>query len=90
MKFLEELITRITSKSPAFFVIIQKLSVITVIVAGIPALIAKFQSDLGISLPPWILATASKAVAISAIVAWIIAKLPLKTTQVPDLPITNK
>lgn len=90
MKFLQELWTRITSKSPAFFVIIQKISVITLFIAGLPALIAKFQSDLGVSLPPWVLTTASKAVAISAMIAWVIAKLPLNTTRVPNLPITNK
>ena len=90
MKFLIELWTRITSKSPAFFVIIQQLSAATVFVAGVPALLAKFQSDLGLTLPPWVLVTSSKVVAIAAIIAWVIAKLPVKTTMMPDLPITNK
>ena len=79
MKFITEFINRFKLKTPAFFQVIQWLSIATAVVAGIPALIGQFQTDLHITLPPLLVALSSKVVAWSAIVAWVIAKLPVSS-----------
>lgn len=78
-KFIEEIWNRIFHmKSPSFFVVIQWASGITAAIAGIPALIAQFQNDLHIALPVWMIDYSNKIVVIGAIVAWVIAKLPVE------------
>ena len=99
MKFITEIFNRFRMKSPSFFRVIQWLSVATAAITGLPALIAQFQTELGITLPDWIITFSDKAVAIAAIVAWVIAKLPVdnpnKTKLTSDgvkplLPFTKK
>ena len=96
MKWIKEFFNRFSLKTGSFFQVIQKLSILCAICAGIPALLVEFQTDLGIAVPAFIAAISSKVVAWSAIVAWIIAKLPVKsdTLQHPatiqKLPFTDK
>lgn len=85
MKFIKEFFNRFTLKSPSFFRVIQWLSVATAAITGLPALIAQFQSELGIILPSWVKDISDKAVAISAIVAWVIAKLPVSNPDATKL-----
>lgn len=98
MKFITEIFNRLRMKSPSFFRVIQWLSVVTAAITGLPALIAQFQTELGITLPDWVITFSDKAVVIAAIVAWIIAKLPvdepnkIKLTETgvkPMLPFTK-
>lgn len=99
MKFITEIINRIGMKSPSFFRIMQWISIAVAAISGLPALIAQFQNDLGVTLPDWMLTISSKLVAISAIVAWIMAKLPVSNAEavkekpngevVPKLPFTK-
>lgn len=99
-KFLEEIWNRIFHmKSPSFFIVIQWASGITAGISGIPALIAQFQNDLHIALPVWMIDYSNKMVVIGAIVAWVIAKLPVSNDNAttlkdgvvkPMLPFTKK
>ena len=86
-KFITEFFNRFGLKTPPFFQVIQWLSILTATIAGIPALLSQFQTELGITIPAIITALASKAVAWSAIAAWIIAKLPVKC---PDSPAVSQ
>lgn len=94
MKFITEFFNRFSLKTPAFFQVIQWVSIVTAAIAGIPALIGQFQQELGIVLPAFLVAISSKVVAWGAIVAWVIAKLPVKNPQLPavaqQLPFTDK
>ena len=47
MKFFKEIFARFRMESPSFFKIIQLLSVLTAAITGLPALIAEFQTQLG-------------------------------------------
>lgn len=99
-KFITEIANRLGMKSPSFFQIIQWLSIATAAITGLPALIAQFQTELGIHLPVWMIDFSNKVVAIAAVVAWIIAKLPVEqpnATKInkdgevkPMLPFTKK
>lgn len=99
MKFIKEIFARLGMKSPSFFRVIQWLSVATAAITGLPALLSQFQNELGIAIPEWVTHISDKAVAISAIVAWIIAKLPVSDPDAvvlktngdvkPKLPFTN-
>lgn len=90
MKFITEFLNRFSLKSPAFFQVIQTLSIVAAAIAGIPALIAQFQSDLGISVPGWMIDYSNKAVVIAAAVAWIIAKLPVKSPEINKISTLRK
>lgn len=96
MKFLTEFFNRFSLKSPAFFQVIQWLSIAAAAIAGIPAMISQFESDLGLHVPVWMTDFSNKAVVIASVVAWIIAKLPVKTTEtfkvttVRKLPFTEQ
>lgn len=100
MTFIKEIFSRLGMKSPSFFRVIQWLSIATASITGLPALLSQFQTQLGITIPVWVTHISDKAVAISAIVAWIIAKLPVSNPNetvlkqsgevVPKLPFTNK
>lgn len=82
-KFFSEFLNRFKLKTPSFFQVIQTASIICGTIAGVPALLAQFQSELHIALPGWVLIISSRTVAISAAVAWVIAKLPV------TLPVTK-
>lgn len=90
MKFLTETFNRLFKTSPSYFQVIQWLSVAVAFISGIPLLIAQFQTDLGIVLPTWVHDLSSKAVLISSVVAWIIAKLPVAHVQDSKMPFTAK
>lgn len=71
--FFGETIIRFRSKSPKFFVALQKISMIIAVIAGVPELLDK----AGIVLPPAIDAIKSQTVFIIGIIAYAIAKLPV-------------
>ena len=81
MKFLTELFNRFSLKSPAFFQVIQKIAIIAGVLSGLPLIIVQFESELGVQVPELIEKLASKAALISAIVLWVVAKLPIKPTE---------
>lgn len=88
--FLRELWLRLTSKSPTFFKVIQ-------IIAGVIATlatIAQVVKSSDVALPPVVGIIANWTIAIAAVVAFIIAKLPTvdkdrKVTE-GELPFTAK
>ena len=84
MKFIKEFFNRFGLKTPPFFQVLQKIAIIAGIIASLPILVTQFQTELGIILPLWVNAIASKAALISAAVLWIVAKLPV---QKPDSPV---
>lgn len=90
MKFITETLHRLFKSSPNYFQVIQWLSMAVAFVSGIPLLISQFQTDIGIVLPGWVHDLSSKAVLWASIVAWIIAKLPVKTVQNSKMPFTSK
>lgn len=75
VKFLAELVNRLFSKTPTFFKVIQIVSGLTVLIAGLPG----FLESLGIPLPAALTLLESKIVAISGIVSFFIASLPVTT-----------
>ena len=74
LSFIKETWKRFTTESPAYFKTIQIISAIVVFITGIPAFIAMYN----ITLPSPFDVLASKAVAIAAIIGYIISKLPVK------------
>lgn len=87
VKFLAELVNRLFSKTPWFFKVIQIVSGLTVLVAGLPG----FLETIGIPLPAALTLLESKVVAISAIVSLFISSLPVvtsATTPPAALPFT--
>lgn len=75
IKFFAELVSRLFSKTPAFFKVIQVVSVIVTIVTGLPSLLESF----GITLPTAFTTLESKAVAIAGVVSLFISSLPVAT-----------
>lgn len=75
IKFFAELVSRLFSKTPAFFKVIQVISTIVVVVTGLPGLL----ESIGITLPPALTALESKVVAIAGVVSLFISSLPVTT-----------
>lgn len=90
MKFLKETWNRLVGASPSYFQIIQWLSIAVAFVSGMPLLIEQFQHDIGITLPQWVHDFSSKAVLWASIIAWVIAKLPVKEVTETKQPFTTK
>lgn len=70
--FILELISRLFSKNPKFFKIIQVISAIIAIITGLP----EYLTSLGIVLPDNLITLENKTIAIASIVAMIIAQFP--------------
>ena len=96
MKFLKEVWHRFSLPTGSFFQVIQTISIICATLAGIPLLIIQFEAELHTHLPEWVHAISSRVVFFSSAVAWIIAKLPVKQSEVnkpsviQKLPFTDK
>lgn len=79
MKFLTELWNRLSIKSPAFFQVLQTIAIIAGALGGLPLLISEFQGAFPtVVIPNSIVVFSGKVTLISAIVLWVIAKLPIK------------
>jgi fumarate reductase subunit D len=78
LNFLQTLIARLSNKSPKFFKVITTLSGITAFITGIPVLL----TDLGVTLPPVLLAVENKTIAIAAIAGGLISKLTVADSTV--------
>lgn len=76
ISFFAELIGRLFSKTPAFFKVIQVISVIVAIVTGLPAMLAGIP---GLVLPAFIVALESKVISIAGLVSLFISSLPVET-----------
>lgn len=81
MNFLTETIKRFLSKNPSYFKVINIILGITIILTGLPDMLAELQ----ITLPVWASVFASKTIAVAAIVGRMLTQL---TTT--DRSITSK
>jgi hypothetical protein len=81
MNFLTETIKRFLSKNPSYFKVINIILGITIILTGLPDMLAELQ----ITLPVWASVFASKTIAVAAIVGRLLTQL---TTT--DRSITSK
>lgn len=81
MNFLTETIKRFLSKNPSYFKVINIILGITIILTGLPDVLAELQ----ITLPVWASVFASKTIAVAAIVGRLLTQL---TTT--DRSITSK
>lgn len=100
VKFLQEMIQRLFTKSPKFFQIWQMISAATAAVTGLPDLL----KAISIQLPPTLLTFENKTVGIastavlfftlmtsqSTVVAKDTTGTPLKQTDTGSLPFTSK
>jgi hypothetical protein len=76
-KFLAELATRIFSKNPKFFDIVQ---MIALVVGGVSGLVQYLQST-GVELPKLFEVVGNINVVVSSVVALILAQLPNDTSS---------
>ena len=76
--FLIEIIERIGSKSPTFFVILQWISSAVVAVAGIPAVLVAIFSALHYTPPALFTDLENKFVAICGLIALFFSMLPVQ------------
>lgn len=81
MNFLTETIKRFLSKNPSYFKVINIILGITIILTGLPDMLAELQ----ITLPVWASVFASKTIAVAAIFGRLLTQL---TTT--DRSITSK
>lgn len=81
MNFLTETIKRFLSKNPSYFKVINIILGITIVLTGLPDVLAELQ----ITLPVWASVFASKTIAVAAIVGRMLTQL---TTT--DRSITSK
>jgi len=84
IKYLAELVSRLFSKTPVFFKVIQVLSIVATVVTGLPAIL----ESVGITLPSALTALESKVVAIAGLVSLFISSLPVVTTTPDSTPFT--
>lgn len=99
VNYIKEFWHRIGLPSPSFFQFIQVVSAISVFLTGFPSLLIRYQEQLNIVVPPWLMDFAIKNVATGSIIALIISSLPVKNpdaTKTKDgittkmLPFTQK
>lgn len=81
MKWITEVFNRFALKTPKFFQVWQWIGIAAAAVAGLPALLVEFQTNLGITLPVWVVTISDKAVWLSGIIIWVMAKLPVKNPE---------
>ncbi len=92
LAFLQELLQRISAKSPKFFKVIQVVTLALGLITGIP----EFLQQINVALPPEIDVLASKVIAGAAWGAWFISLLTVQrtasvtTTTEKTLPFTAK
>ena len=100
MKFIKEIWGRLGMKSPSFFVIVQKLSIVVTALSGLPVLLQQFASQTGVQVPKFMTDFSNKTFFFCGIVAFVISKLPVKDPDatkinnagdvVQKLPFTKK
>ena len=78
MRFINELFARFRMESPSFFKVIQRISIVATALAGLPMLITQFQTELGLTVPDWIVGSANKIAVVGGILMWFTAKLVVK------------
>lgn len=85
MDFIVELMKRFALKSPKFFQVLQIIAIIATLATGVPEFVDLLNSITGlhINLPDFWESIQSKTVAISALVMWLMAKLPVTNQQQP-------
>jgi hypothetical protein len=88
-KFLIEAIKRFSAETPWFFQVIRNISILTTLVTGLPDLLS-FLTASGVELPEFIYIFANKTIAISSIVAAIIAQLTVTSAEKKELGIVDK
>ena len=88
-RFLIEAIKRFSAETPWFFQVIRNLSIITTLVTGLPDLLS-FLTDSGVELPQFVFVFANKTIAISSIIAAIIAQLTVTAAEKKELGLVDK
>ena len=88
-RFLIEAIKRFSAETPWFFKVIRNLSIITTLVTGLPNLLS-FLTDSGVTIPEFVYIFANKTIAISSIIAAIIAQLTVTSAGKRQLGIVDK
>jgi uncharacterized membrane protein YvlD (DUF360 family) len=78
--FISELILRLFSQKPKFFVIIQWISILT---GAVSALIS-YLGTTSLALPSWVATVGNINVMIASIIALIVAQLTNKDPQVAE------
>jgi hypothetical protein len=73
-QFLAELVSRLFSGKPKFFVIIQWVSV----VVGAVSVLVNYLTSSGVVLPDWTQTVSDMSVTVGSVVAIIMAQLPKK------------
>lgn len=73
----KEIKARLKAKSPFLFRVIQRISLLLTTLAGIPEVL----KGAGVNLPEPFSTLASKTIAVSAVVAYLVAKLPVDTKE---------
>lgn len=86
-QFLKEVFGRLTLKSPSFFVIVQRISVVVTVLSGLPMLLQNLQAQTGVVVPQFMTDFANKIFFFCGIVAFIVSKLPVEN---PDATVLNK
>jgi len=78
LAFLVEIVKRLKSKSPRFFLILQYISAGVTAVTGLPEFLTMFS----ISLPSPLNLLANRTVAICGVVSLVFAKLPIENPTI--------
>lgn len=90
MKFIKEIFGRLGLKSPSFFVLVQKLSIIVTFFAGMPMLLQQLQAQTGFIVPDFMTNFANKAFFFAGIAAFIISKLPVENPNAVSINKTGE
>lgn len=83
---LQELLTRIKSKSPKLFVVIQWIALLAAAITGLPYLLQEMGIELGMKLDSIL----DDVVFWASTVTFVVSKLPVLHPEEKKLPITNK
>lgn len=86
MNPITEILKRLMAKSPKIFKVIKWISILVVLVTGLPA----FLVSVGITLPPELLVLENKAIAIAGIVGAIISQLTVDTPEATKQVLESK
>lgn len=98
MKYIKEIFGRLGLKSPSFFVIIQKVSLLVTTLSGLPLLLQQLQQKTGFIVPEFMTNLSNKIFFFCGIVSFLISKLPVENPDavkikddkvVPKLPFTK-
>jgi len=86
MNPITQILKRLVAKSPKIFQVIKWISILVVLVTGLPG----FLESVGITLPPDLLVLENKAIAIAGIVGAVISQLTVDTPEATQKVLESK